>query len=62
MFTDGGDDNPDDPQPGTSRASSTKQTEFIAGEGSFNKFQRRFNLKSVSLHGESASADKAATG
>lgn len=59
-FTDGGDDNPDDPQPRTSTASPTKPTEFTASKGWFDKFQRRFNLKSVSLHGEAGSADKPA--
>ncbi|CAI9731920.1 Hypothetical predicted protein [Octopus vulgaris] len=53
-FTDGGDDDPDDPEPGPSTASPTKPT----GKGSFDKFQKRFNLKSVSLLGEATSAEE----
>uniref|UniRef100_A0A3B3TJJ8 DDE-1 domain-containing protein n=1 Tax=Poecilia latipinna TaxID=48699 RepID=A0A3B3TJJ8_9TELE len=38
-------------------ASPTGTTPFIASKGWFDKFQKRFGLKSVSLHGEAASAD-----
>uniref|UniRef100_A0A3B3TIL2 DDE-1 domain-containing protein n=1 Tax=Poecilia latipinna TaxID=48699 RepID=A0A3B3TIL2_9TELE len=43
--------------PGPSSASPTGTTPFIASKGWFDKFQKRFGLKSVSLHGEAASAD-----
>jgi len=51
-------DDPDDPQPGPSTAADP--IEFKASKGWFDRFQKRFNLKSVSLHGEAASADKEA--
>ncbi|XP_070582411.1 homocysteine-responsive endoplasmic reticulum-resident ubiquitin-like domain member 2 protein isoform X1 [Erythrolamprus reginae] len=67
--TEGGDadeGNPDegagdseDPQPSTSSASSAPAT-FTSSKGWFYKFQRRYGLKSVSLHGEAASADTGA--
>lgn len=41
------------------RASSTRPTPFNASKGWFNKFHKRFELKSASLHGEAAFADKA---
>ncbi|XP_070593700.1 tigger transposable element-derived protein 1-like isoform X2 [Erythrolamprus reginae] len=49
----------DDPQPSTSSASSAPAT-FTASKGWFDRFQRRYGLKSVSLHGEAASADTGA--
>ncbi|XP_070612805.1 tigger transposable element-derived protein 1-like [Erythrolamprus reginae] len=49
----------EDPQPSTSSASSAPAT-FTASKGWFEKFQRRYGLKSVSLHGEAASADTGA--
>lgn len=58
-FTDGSDDDPDDPEPGPFMASPTKPTEFNASKGWFDKFQR--NLMSVAMHEEDASADKLAT-
>ncbi|XP_070605228.1 tigger transposable element-derived protein 1-like [Erythrolamprus reginae] len=63
---DGGDpgegaDDPEDPQPSTSSASSASApATFTASKGWFDKFQRRYGLKSVSLHGEAASADTGA--
>lgn len=59
-FTNGRNDDPNDPEPGLSPASATKPTEFNINKGWFDKFQRRFNLKSMSLYGESASVDKPA--
>uniref|UniRef100_UPI0035901482 tigger transposable element-derived protein 1-like n=1 Tax=Myxine glutinosa TaxID=7769 RepID=UPI0035901482 len=50
----------DDPESEPSTASPTKPTKFNASKGWFEKFQKRFKLKSVVLHGEAASADKAA--
>uniref|UniRef100_A0A087XHE0 DDE-1 domain-containing protein n=1 Tax=Poecilia formosa TaxID=48698 RepID=A0A087XHE0_POEFO len=47
----------DDAEPGPSSASPTGTTPFIASKGWFDKFHKRFGLKSVSLHGEAASAD-----
>lgn len=52
--------NDDDPEAGPSRAPPKKPTTFYASKGWFHKFQRRFNLKSVPLQGETASADKPA--
>ncbi|KAI5100977.1 hypothetical protein C0J45_9963 [Silurus meridionalis] len=46
----------DDPQPGTSKAPEEHIT-FHASKGWFDRFQKRFQLKSVPLHGEAASAD-----
>uniref|UniRef100_A0A3P8SMD9 HTH CENPB-type domain-containing protein n=1 Tax=Amphiprion percula TaxID=161767 RepID=A0A3P8SMD9_AMPPE len=40
-------------------ASPTRPTLYNASKGWFDKFQKRFGLKSVSLHGEAASADRA---
>ncbi|XP_070600291.1 tigger transposable element-derived protein 1-like [Erythrolamprus reginae] len=63
--TEGGDadegnaDDSEDPQPSTSSASSAPAT-FTASKGWFDRFQRRYGLKSVSLHGEAASADTGA--
>ncbi|XP_070609993.1 tigger transposable element-derived protein 1-like [Erythrolamprus reginae] len=56
---DEGADDSEDPQPSTSSASSAPAT-FTASRGWFEKFQRRYGLKSVSLHGEAASADTGA--
>uniref|UniRef100_UPI00358EA5CD tigger transposable element-derived protein 1-like n=1 Tax=Myxine glutinosa TaxID=7769 RepID=UPI00358EA5CD len=50
----------DDPESEPSTASPTKPTKLDASKGWFEKFQKRFKLKSVVLHGEAASADKAA--
>uniref|UniRef100_UPI003590093E tigger transposable element-derived protein 1-like n=1 Tax=Myxine glutinosa TaxID=7769 RepID=UPI003590093E len=50
----------DDPESEPSTASPTKPTKFNASKGWFEKFQKRFKRKSVVLHGEAASADKAA--
>ncbi|XP_017165864.1 tigger transposable element-derived protein 1-like isoform X2 [Poecilia reticulata] len=47
----------DDAEPGPSSASPTGPTPFNASKGWFDKFQKRFGLKSVSMHGEAASAD-----
>lgn len=49
----------DDPQPGTSTSLPRRATtiEFTASKGWFEKFQKRFNLKNVPLHGEASSAD-----
>lgn len=57
---DGSDNDPKDFEPEPSTASSTKPAEFNASKGWFNKFQRRFNLKCMFLHGEASSADKPA--
>ncbi|XP_070611616.1 zinc finger protein 277 isoform X2 [Erythrolamprus reginae] len=54
-----GADDPEDPQPSTSSASSAPST-FTASKGWFDKFQRPYGLKSVSLHGEAASGDTGA--
>lgn len=40
-------------------STSMEAEEFQASKGWFDRFQKRFKLKSVSLHGESASADHA---
>ncbi|XP_051781620.1 tigger transposable element-derived protein 1-like [Erpetoichthys calabaricus] len=50
----------DNTQPGTSVESPGRKSEFTASKGWFEKFKKRFNLASMSLHGEAASADKAA--
>ncbi|XP_070601882.1 tigger transposable element-derived protein 1-like [Erythrolamprus reginae] len=47
----------EDPQPSTSSASSAPAT-FTASKGWFEKFQLRYGLKSVSLHGEAAQKKK----
>uniref|UniRef100_UPI00358EE15A tigger transposable element-derived protein 1-like n=1 Tax=Myxine glutinosa TaxID=7769 RepID=UPI00358EE15A len=52
-------DEDDNAEAGPSSASPTKQTTFSASKGWFDKFQKRFGLRSVPLHGEAASADKA---
>uniref|UniRef100_UPI00358E5639 tigger transposable element-derived protein 1-like n=1 Tax=Myxine glutinosa TaxID=7769 RepID=UPI00358E5639 len=52
-------DEDDNAEAGPSSASPTKQTTFSASKGWFDKFQKRFGLRSVLLHGEAASADKA---
>ncbi|XP_070614248.1 tigger transposable element-derived protein 1-like [Erythrolamprus reginae] len=52
-----GDDDNEEPQPSTSTASSTQKIEFTASKGWFEKFQKRFGIRCVSLHGEAASAD-----
>ncbi|XP_029640401.1 tigger transposable element-derived protein 1-like [Octopus sinensis] len=54
-------DDVEDQQPGTSSDSQPKKHPFSASKGWFVKFQKHFGLKSVSLHGEAASADKSAT-
>ncbi|XP_061648268.1 tigger transposable element-derived protein 1-like [Phyllopteryx taeniolatus] len=48
------DDN--NPQPGPS-SSSEEPVEFLASKGWFDRFRKRYQLKSVSPHWESASAD-----
>ena len=50
----------DDPQPGTSSDSPKRERGFVASKGWFEKFQKRFGLRSVPLYGEAASADTAA--
>ncbi|XP_062844657.1 tigger transposable element-derived protein 1-like [Trichomycterus rosablanca] len=57
-IVDAGDALDDDPQPGTSAEPPSKRSEFTASKGWFEKFKKRFNLASVNLHGEAASADK----
>ncbi|XP_070618050.1 tigger transposable element-derived protein 1-like [Erythrolamprus reginae] len=57
---DEGADDPGDPQPSTSASSASAPATFTASKGWFEKFQRRYGLKSVSLHGEAASADTGA--
>ena len=57
-----GDDEEDEeddpePEPGTSSDSPRKKESFAASKGWFDKFQKYFGLRSVSLHGEAASAD-----
>lgn len=47
-----------DPGPSTSAVHAVSST-FNASKGWFEKFQKRFGLKNVSLHGEVASADTA---
>ena len=58
------DDEDDNPQPGTSAgtsASSDAETpSFVASKGWFDKFKKRFGLRSVPLYGEAASADQEA--
>lgn len=48
----------EEPQPGPSTAPVPE--DFQASKGWFDHFQKCFNIKSVSLHGEAASADKEA--
>ncbi|XP_066962141.1 tigger transposable element-derived protein 1-like [Macrobrachium rosenbergii] len=50
----------DDPQPEMSSHSPRKKLQFSASKGWFAKFQKRYGLKSASLHGEAASADTVA--
>ncbi|XP_039593507.1 tigger transposable element-derived protein 1-like [Polypterus senegalus] len=50
----------DDPQSGTSAESPSESCKFTASKGWFENFKKRFNLASVNLQGEAASADKAA--
>ncbi|XP_037540482.1 tigger transposable element-derived protein 1-like [Nematolebias whitei] len=45
---------------GPSSASTTGPTPFSASKGWFDKFQKRFGLKSVCLHGEAAAASAGA--
>uniref|UniRef100_UPI00358E0465 tigger transposable element-derived protein 1-like n=1 Tax=Myxine glutinosa TaxID=7769 RepID=UPI00358E0465 len=52
-------DEDDNAEAGPSSASPTKQTTFSASKGWFDKFQKRFGLRSVPLHGRAASEDKA---
>lgn len=47
-----------DPRPSTSTFHA-EPSPFNASKGWFEKFQKRFGLKNVSLHGEAASADTA---
>lgn len=52
-FAESGDENDsENGDAGASSDSPTKKTPFSASKGWFDKFQRRFGLKSVSLHGE----------
>ncbi|XP_068204963.1 uncharacterized protein [Palaemon carinicauda] len=55
------DDVLDEPQAGTSTDSQPQKRRFSASKGWFAKFQKRFGLKSVSLHSEAASADTSKT-
>nr|KAF6477957.1 hypothetical protein HJG59_010849 [Molossus molossus] len=48
----------DEPQPGPSSATFM---DFMASKGWFEKFQKRYHLKSVVLHREAASAHQPAT-
>ncbi|KAK7086529.1 hypothetical protein SK128_001236 [Halocaridina rubra] len=50
----------EDPQPGPSSNSPPRKPSFVASKGRFAKFKKRFSLKSISVHGEAASADTAA--
>ncbi|KAK7076858.1 hypothetical protein SK128_000966, partial [Halocaridina rubra] len=50
----------DDPQAGPSSDSPPRKPLFIASKEWFAKFQKCFGLKSVSVHGEDASAAAAA--
>ncbi|XP_039592580.1 tigger transposable element-derived protein 1-like [Polypterus senegalus] len=59
-FADAGDALEDDPQTGTSAESPSESCKFTASKGCFENFKKRFNLASVTLQGEAASADKAA--
>ncbi|XP_039598433.1 tigger transposable element-derived protein 1-like [Polypterus senegalus] len=59
-FADAGDALDDELQPGTSAESPRESCEFTASKGWFEKFKKRFNLASLNLQGEAASADKAA--
>ncbi|XP_066450925.1 tigger transposable element-derived protein 1-like [Eleutherodactylus coqui] len=52
-------DEGDDAEAEPMSTSLTTPTPFSASKGWFDKFQRRFGLKSVPLHGENASANKA---
>uniref|UniRef100_A0A3Q3D7L5 DDE-1 domain-containing protein n=1 Tax=Hippocampus comes TaxID=109280 RepID=A0A3Q3D7L5_HIPCM len=52
----GKEDNGTNPQPGPS-TSSEEPIEFLASKGWFDRFRKRYQLKSVSPHWESASAD-----
>ncbi|KAM9385675.1 tigger transposable element-derived protein 1-like [Pholidichthys leucotaenia] len=59
----GDDDEADEPQPSTSASSDPTPREkrgFVASKGWFEKFKRRFGLRSVPLYGEAASADQEA--
>ncbi|KAK7075998.1 hypothetical protein SK128_024883, partial [Halocaridina rubra] len=49
-----------DPQPGPSSDSPPRKHSFVASKRWFAKFQKRYGLKSVSVHGEATSADTAA--
>jgi hypothetical protein len=49
-----------DEEAGPSSDSPTKAAPFNASRGWFEKFRKRYGLRSVSLHGEAASADKEA--
>lgn len=51
-------DQKDEPHPGPS---STTLMAFTASKGWFEKFQKRYHLKSVVLYGEAASADQPTT-
>ncbi|XP_013360806.1 PREDICTED: tigger transposable element-derived protein 1-like isoform X2 [Chinchilla lanigera] len=51
-------DKDEDTEVGPSSTSPTRPTPFSASKGWFDKFQRRFGLKSISLHGEAALMDK----
>lgn len=50
----------DDAEPGPSKSAfHAESNSFNASKGRFDKFQQRFGLKSVTLHGEAASANAA---
>ena len=51
------DEDVEDPKSGTSSNSPRKKWQFSASNGWFAKFQKRYGLKSISLHSEAASAD-----
>ncbi|KAM9364931.1 tigger transposable element-derived protein 1-like [Pholidichthys leucotaenia] len=59
----GDDDEADETQPSTSASSDPTPQEkrgFVVSKGWFEKFKRRFGLRSVPLYGEAASADQEA--
>lgn len=55
------DEDDDDAEAGLSSASPTRSTTSGVSKSWFDKFQKCFRHKSVSLHGEAASVDKAGT-
>lgn len=56
------DETPYEPKPSTSAASDSppRRGGFVASKGWFEKFKKRFGLRSVPLYGEAASADNEA--